>query len=354
MDLAGMQKELCFLKRRINEMEISVEQMKLKPEEKKTAEYKIIDDLASLHPLTRDVLECAEESTQHLYIGILGNMALSENEYREARLLYIAKIMMGMSGQEKAVEQIIELGLRFEAEELNYLFSDLEQVKGSFLVDAFVVANICGKASEQMAAMLEPFTKALGCDREDIEVIATVAKSVMTDDFSDLDRLKNKISPNWNRRFPGALPERWLAGYRVYCGQYCVSTDLTQYGDKMVAVPRCHVKKQVEAGEMVKKEDELVSYIECKASGLLTSSIELPSFGLPHFLFNRKEKKAIGRAKEEAENVKSIFSLADGLVFYLENEIVNEDSGRMEKFVNVYVVSPLDDYEALYRWNKKN
>lgn len=359
MDLTELQRELRILRQEINKLEVAVVRRELKSEEKRDTEYKVIDSLASQYPLTRKVLVQAEESTQHMYIRILGSLAISEAAHRAERLLYISKIAMGMGWQEKASERIVELGSKLDVDDLHNLFIDVEQAKESFLLDAFIVANICGKASEQMMVMLAALIQIFGCNKEDTAVIAAVAKGVLTDDFSGLDRI--------DKKFPDDVLEQWLSGLRVCCGQYCISTDLKQHDNKMIAVPRCQVKKIVEAGTAVKVGEELVSYIEEVIPGL---ELEMPYIEIPHLemrpsFFGRKSRKVLEeaeecakayeeeRAKEEAENTKSIVYSADGLVYYLESDIENEDSGKMEKFVKVFVISPYDDYEALCRWYRE-
>lgn len=324
----------------------AVEQMRPKTADEKADVYKSIENLAIHYPITGRGLDTAEENTRNMYIRVLAAIALSEDAFFMERLLYIARIAAGIGTQRYSAEQMVELGSKFDASDVADMAVDLGPVREMFLLDAFNVANICGKASEEILALLAELVVAFGCSREDMEVFAAVSKGALTDDFSSLDAIKGNITCKWCGKFLRTIPGEWLERHRYFCGRYCkkngivwvYGSDVSLYFDTIrKATSKCKLEKKVDNGTAVQKGQRLVSFVE-----------EYPQkptvhFGLHHWLMT-------GETEITYSDEKSISAPEDGIVFYIEDSIKNKATDKTEQYVNVYVASRFDSYDAFCKW----
>lgn len=319
MNLAELQNELRAIGNKVNELETAVAQMKPKTEDEKAGAYKAITNLAIRYPLTRRGLDEAGENTRNMYIKVLAGMAFSEEDFQEERLLYVARIAAGISKENFSLEQIVAQGSRLDGSDMENMCADIEPVRDHFLLDAFTVANICGKASEKMLSILAEFVIVLDCSHEDVEVLAAVSKGILTEDFNGLDAIECEIARKWSMKFRRIIPEQWLVERRVFCGMYKKNRGTSNNEWYSVMLWEEHrVFSRKKAGAVVHSGEEMVLL---KMGGL----------------FSDNKKKSISAPK-------------DGIVYFIENAIRNENTNSSEKYVMVYVVSGFDNYEDFCRW----
>lgn len=325
MNLAELQNELRAIGNKVNELETAVAQMKPKTEDEKAGAYKAITNLAIRYPLTRRGLDEAGENTRNMYIKVLAGMAFSEEDFQEERLLYIARIAAGITGESFSLEQIVAQGNRLDEEDMENMCADIEPVRDCFLLDALTVANICGKASEKMLSILAEFVMVFDCSYEVMKVLAAVSKGILMEDFNVLDAIGCEIAQKWSGKFWGIIPEQWLVKSRVFCGRYCKDNGV--YDERFrfkIGTSNCIVKAKSDTGTAVHKGETLLLCEEIKCTGIFNETLE-------------HKKRTISSPK-------------DGIVYFIEDEIKNKDTDRAEKFVMVYVVSGFDSYEDFCRW----
>lgn len=344
MNFTELQCELRSISKKVDNLAAAVEQMRPKTADEKADAYKSIENLAIHYPITGRGLDTAEENTRNMYIRVLAAIALSEDAFFMERLLYIARIAAGIGTQRYSAEQMVELGSKFDASDVADMAVDLEPVKEMFLLDAFNVANICGKASEEILTLLAELAVAFGYGREDMEVFAAVSKGVLTDDFSSLDAIKGDITCKWCGKFLQTIPDGWLEKHRVFCGRYCKKNDIVYgsggllYFDTIEkATPKCKLKKKVDSGRGVRKGQRLVSFVE--------EYPKEPRGSIGFVLWHMSEETEITYSDE-----KSISAPEDGIVFYIEDSIKNKATDKTEQYVNVYVASRFDSYDAFCKW----
>lgn len=329
MNLTELQSELRSISKRMNDLERAVEQMKPKSEDEKANEYRTITDLASKYPIIGRGLDTIGENTQSMYLKVLAGMALAEEEYLQERLLYVTRIAAGIGEPSYSAEQIVELGTKFDAADMEELSTDIEPVRDNFLVDAFMVANICGGASERMLGTLAELATLLDCDAECIFVLTTISKGLLTDDFEFLEKMEKNFSYQWRGKSLLIAPEKWLIEHRICCGKYCIGYK-APFRDTN-STPKCNVKSRLKQGAVVKKGTKLVSFTE-----------------EPYMDY--EIKRVYGEVYEAGKQEKTISAGADGMVYYIRDDIKNKVSGMIENFVLVYVVSRFDDYDAFFEW----
>ena len=310
MDLTELQSELRSIGKKVKELETAVGQMKPKTEAQKVNGYKFLTDLASQYPLTDRGLDKAEKNTQNMYIKMLANIAFSEEDHQQERLLYIARIAAGIDGQIFSAEQIVELKARFDGADMENMYADIEPVKEYFLLDAFTMANICGKASEKILSILSELVMIFGCDREDIKILAAFSKGVLTDDLRNVDVIKYNTPHKWLDKLR-PLIDRLLIKHRVFCGRYRIDkgthTIFLSSGPKG-ATPRCDVESKLNTGSVVRKGEILVSFSE------FWMDIVSDHKDYLNYLENL-----------ETDNItKTISAPIDGIVYFIEDDIKND------------------------------
>ncbi len=309
MNLAELQNELRAIGNKVNELETAVAQMKPKTENEMADMYKAITNLAIRHPLTGRGLDEAGENARNMYIKILAGMVFCEEDFREERLLYIARIAAGIRGESFSLEQIIAQGSGLDETDMENMCADMEPVRDYFLLDAFTVANICGKASEKILSILAEFVTVFDCSHEDVAVFAAVSRGMLTEDFDGLDAIGCEVAQKWSGKFRGIIPEQWLVERRVLCGRY--------FKDRFI------VSSKRDAGTVVYKGEKLV---------LLEKKVSKKTYYDRIF-----------------QSISTISTQKDGVVYFIEDAI-RDNKGRFEEFVKVYVVSGFDNYADFCRW----
>lgn len=327
MNLTELQSELRSISKRMNDLEMAVEQMKPKSEDERANEYRTIMNLASKYPIIGRGLDTVGENTQSMYLKVLADMALAEEEYLQERLLYVTRIAAGIGEPSYSAEQIVELGTKFDAADMENFGTDIEPVRDNFLVDAFMVANLCGGASERILGTLAELATLLDCDAECIFVLTTISKGLLTDDFEFLEKMEKSSSYQWRGKSLPIAPEKWLIEHRICCGRYCIGHE-SPFKDSN-STPKCDVKSGLKQGTIVKKGTKLVSFTEESYRG---------DFGMRMIVY--------GVRKQE----RTISALADGMVYYIRDDIKNKVTGMIEKFFMVYVVSRFDNYDVFCEW----
>ena len=109
----------------------------------------------------------------------------------------------------------------------------------------------------------------------------------------------------------------------------------------------CIIKKRLNAGTVVRKGEELLLYEESVKKKKQNSNSSYSS-SLMRSLMATSESNY-----ETVVEKKSLAAPCDGVVFFIESNKKSEVSERMDKFLEVYVVSYFDDYAEFCDWHKK-
>lgn len=338
MDLTDIQVELRKIEEHISLLQAEIEKMKPQTEDEAKAALERITKLAAKHPLdNRRLTEAA--ATAKDYVSCLSYILRVDENRIYDRLLYLCRLSQGM-GLPYSAEDVLRLGMEFDEQHFDEACSSLKDEKYTFLTDALILANITGETADASFSLIADVAQIMGCDKEDLRVIAYVAKAVLTDDFDVLRQMPVPNENRWMGQFGQHIPVSWIESQREFCGKYCTEVTITE-SYKSLKLQPCKVNSRLMAGSIVRKGEPLVVYEEK----------ELPA-GNSGFtnLFWR-----IDLVVEERSDLpqKTITAPRDGIVFFIEGEENITANNRVGKYVYAYVVSYFDDYADFCQWHKK-
>ena len=273
MTLTELQMELRKIEDHIDMLHHEIERMKPKTEDEKKKDFSEITELAKMSPVKIQSLYDADEGLKSQFVGSLAYIALSEETDLYERLLYLCRLSIGI-GFETSAENIYILGLEFDKDKLSNAIRDLSSCKYLYLAEALVLANVSGRVSETMLAVVSDVARMVGCDNEEIYVLAAVAKAKLVQDWDTLLTLPVSSKNRWSDKFKDYIPDGWMIKQRQHCGELC--TKKTVYRFRMSAsvtdsfaeklrnntIEKCpaDVVSRRQSGSVVKRGDTLISY----------------------------------------------------------------------------------------------
>lgn len=344
MNLTDLQVELRSIEERIAKLHFEIEKMKLKPkpEEEKKADFKTITKLAKQHMITDLRISSASEVIRKQFVSSLSYLLLTEEKDIYERLLYLCRISQGC-GLNLSAEDIYKAGLEFEFKDMKELCTDLQEYKYSYLVEAFIIANLSEETSTEIWAVIADIAKLMECDKEEIQVIGQVAKSRLLDDSELLKRIPRPSKNRWSGKFVEYIPEQWLEKKRIHCKTICIDkykrldleVDLEAMQNGFKTEYPCVIKDRLPCGSVVQKGDTLLTYDE-----EVIKSGEKNSNSFMLFLLS----------KTTTIEKRNITAPCDGIVFYAEYDKKGEISDKMDKYIAVFVVSYFDEYASFCKW----
>jgi len=220
-------------------------------------------------------------------------------------------------GLQWSAEEIHKSGLDFDAEKLDAFCKDLIDYKYTYLVEAFILANLTGSATADILSALSDAAMLINCDKEEIRVTAQVAKSMLTNNFDLMLELPAPSEDKWVGKFCDYIPQEWLIAHRIKCAKLLTNRyfNLMEMS-QMFSQPNdlCSIKNKLPRGTMVKKGDRICSYTKQAQDG-----------------------KNISR---------DVLASCDGIVFFTEKRVNNSE------YTIIYVISFYDDYKDFSKWLK--
>lgn len=339
MNLTELQVELRDIERHISQLHLEIENMKPKTDEEKKTDYDAITKLAKQYPITGLGISNASDIQKKQFVTSLSYLLLTEEKNVYARLLYLCRLSFGCN-LKLVAEDIYALGLEFESKDIDKVCMDLENYKYSYLIEAFVIANLSERSSTNILKIIADIAKVMGCDQEEIRVLAQIAKSKLMDDIDIVNHIPLPSRNRWSGKLNDYIPKSWIEAQREKCIEICtekylkksssassagfmlklkMSLDMiNESGGKTYDVKKpCVVKARVEAGSVVKKGTTILEY------------------------------------EEEVMHQKAIRKIAapkDGIVFFVKKTKKSEVSDKEDEYLLVYVVSYYDEYSDFCKW----
>lgn len=344
MNLTELQVELRSIEEHISTLHSEIERMKPQTEEEKKADFESITKLASKHPIKNDKIASASIEIKKLFIGSLSYILLIEEKDIYSRLLYLCRFSKGC-GYEVSAEDIYRIGLEFEMNDLDKLCRDLKEYKYTYLVEAFIIANLSEEASVNMLMLIADIAKILGCDKEEIQVIAQVAKSKLMDNVDLLRDIPTPSEDCWIGMFTEYIPHQWIVSQRKYCGMICTDRYLAEDTTQNGYASGEGVLSFLERLEMILGEVSDEKDRDNRHSDVLKKKLETGSVvekGEEILVYEKDGKKKV------------ITASADGIVFFIEYEEEGESRTKKDKYIDAYVVSYFDDYDDFCNWHREN
>ncbi len=277
----------------------------LKPKDKKSGKdvYKNIDILAGKNPICNNRLAKEEDILKKYYIQFLSIIANMDKRNYEDKLLYITRLARGI-GYEGDAKDIEMLGIDISNDIFENIVRFTDKYNYNIIADSLIVASIMGEAEDDVISLISGMAGYMGCSKEDMKVISTVAVCMLENEFDRLNELD--INTNkWMGVFSDQIPEEWLVKNRVF-------------------YKSVHLKNGINSGSIVKKGDILEERRESN-------------------WFNpfswEKEDKPEDKIVEK-----------DGIIFLKKTE---ENNINADIFYDVYIVSFFDDMEKVNKWADK-
>lgn len=372
MNLTELQIQLRSIEEHISDLQAEIEKMKPQPEDEKKAMFEKITEMAAKFPLESRRFPKTSNVDVKEYISCLAYISLADDSKIYDKLLFLCRLSHGM-GLPMSSEDIFRTGLEIDEKYFDKACSDLKSQKYSFMADALILVNITEEATEASFRLIADIAKIFECEKEDLRAAAMVAKAVLTEDFTILKQIPAPSKNRWMGQFYHHIPAAWIQSQRVKCGEICTEqylpkndsssdlsfeamlenslTDLNEM-EKYIKNNPCVVKKSLNTGTVVKKDEELILYEESvkKKNQNSNSSDILSSF---EAILKALEavSESIGATSET--NCETVTAPCDGIVFFIESSKKGAVAEQMDKYLEVYVVSYFDNYAEFCDWHKK-
>lgn len=328
MNLTELQYELRDIEKHISQLHFEIENMKPKTEEEKKKDFDVITRLAKQYPIKGLGISNASDVQKKLFISSLSYLLLAEEKNMYARLLYLCRLAYGLN-LKMTVEYIYTLGLEFESKDINILGMDSEKFKYSYLIEAFIIANLSEGTSTKNLSTIADMAEIMGCDREEIRVLAQIAKSKLMDNLDVVNCIPLPSKNRWTGKFKDYISKSWIESQREKCieictKKYCKETILLLgLQDDIVVDFPCTVKNRVESGSVVKSGTTIIEYEE-----------------------------EVNKSYTVKKELRKITAPKDGVAFFAKTKQKSKVSGKKDEYLCVYVVSYFDEYYDFCKWIK--
>ena len=342
MTLTELQVELRKIEDHIDMLHHEIEKMKPKTEDEKKKDFSEITELAKMSPVKIESLYDADEGLKSQFVGSLAYIVLSEETDLYDRLLYLCRLSIGI-GFETSAENIHILGLEFDKDKLSNAIRNLSSYKYLYLAEVFVLANVSGRVSETMLEVAADVARMMGCDNEEIYVLAAVAKAKLMQNWDTLLTLNLPVSlkNRWSDKCKDYIPDEWIIKQRQHCGELC--TKKTVYRFKQSAsVTDSLYEKLRQAFESVSTENATID----KCPTIVASHLQEGSVV-------KRGDTLISYKNEGDTKATDIIAPCNGMLFFVKDEKNSEVEGESDTYLNIYVVSYFDEYEKFCKWHKR-
>ena len=313
MTLTELQVQLRSIEQSLSVLQTEIEKMKPKASAENKQNFEKITRQAKQFPIENETLLQQDTTVRRIYIAGLSYLLIVDRDGFEEKLLYVCRLSYGV-GLSFTAEEIVQLGMQFEADDLENLWFELAKCSRNFLVDGLIVANLTGQASGEVLSLIVDFTKLLGCDKDDLCVASYIAKATLTQNIDILGQVPLSQIQKELRLYRPCIPTAWIEIQRVDCGQYIERFNLLFWSG--ITDSRSFLLKAfLQSNTVVRKGDPILLFMQ---------------FG---------------------EN-KTLFAPADGRVFFI-NEKMQSNSEKSPELTYVYLASYFDDEKSVREWHKK-
>ena len=333
MNLTDLQVELRNIEEQLSALHNEIDKMKPKSEDEKKTDFGTIDSLAARHTIFREEIEGMPYETKMAFFRSLSFTLLSTEKVIYARLLYMTRLCLGCGLNWKS-EEIYKGGL--EITDINSVVMEVKDHEYAFLVEAFIISNINMPADEKTLSMIADIANIMGCDSEELRVIAQVAKCKLVGDMDLLHDLPVPTKNKWMNKFRSYIPNEWIVKNRIECGR--------------ISTIEYKIAESCQAGSVVKSGNIICKYRDRFALGVLYSGI-IKAFQMAA-PFQESEDFV-----ENTLSYKELTAPCDGIVFFMDDKRQGEDKDNpdeYDEYIVVYVVSYFDDFNDFTQWYKRN
>lgn len=340
MNLTELQVQLNQLQsnveRQISQLTAEIEKMKPKKQETEL-DYAAITRMAKQYPINGLDICHAPEQMRKEFITMLMYLFVSDDNGLSDRLLYLTRLVAGCKLQMSA-KDVYQSALAIEMDDVERLSSELADYRYSFVIEAFVVANLSVEMDKDEWTLLADVAQLMKCDEEEIVVLSHVAKYKLTGDTRHLDEIPLPKTNRWSGKLRDYIPSQWAESKRVNVLTIKrVGPWLTNYklGDYWVEIPDDNKRYN---GKLVNIGENIGLYYKLYVSKEDDWRLE---FGVTHIdkVYIRDQVQCMVTATEK------------GVVYWWEGVITSVENKEKKNYcTEVYVISPFDDYDSFKSW----
>lgn len=330
MNLTDLQLELRDIEKRLVFLHSEIDKMKPKSEEEKKAIFAAVDRLAANNPIDNQGISAMPEPYRKTFFRSLSNILLSSERDIYVRLLYLTRLSLGC-GMGWSAEEIYKAGL--EAVDIDMLIREMGEYKDTFLVEIILAASLNGQADEKIYSMIAGIAEVLGCDPEELQVIAQVAKCSLLDNPDLLLDIPASMKNRWMHRFWNYIPYKWIVKNRKKVG-FKNAVNRGGGNEKLDAIISRVIKEKVQSGSLVRAGDIIFKYTQKSRRETDRNSML--------YLF--------GQLTTVIEEEKVMKAPCDGIIFFINDNENEEISAELDENIVAYIVSYFDDYSCFKAW----
>lgn len=348
MNLTDIQVELRKIEARIEQLHSEIEKMKPQTEEEQEENYAAITRLAYQYPVKNKTFLKAAEHVRQMVISSLSYFFVADTQDSYDRLLYLCRLSKGI-GLELSAEDIYKAGLGFDEQNMGNLSRDLMDQKYTYLTEACIVAGLSKEAKKYMPVVAD-IAHMFECDKEEIRVIAQVAKSVLVDNMDILKDIKTDTPERWRGRFMDYISQKWIRDQRIKCDVICTGRWMKkdesdgEYAQTTYTSFMRFISQNIEMQEEKKRQSAII-WMQLENGSHVKKGDCVLEYDKPTFVRERETYSSEIKTKKQKS---VILAPCDGIVYYVEFEEKSRIEGKMDQYMAIYVVSYFDDYDSLY------
>ncbi|MCD8109569.1 MAG: hypothetical protein LUE14_05660 [Clostridiales bacterium] len=332
MNLTELQTELRRMENQIHGLYAEMETMKLLLEgsQQRGGGFKEIDKLAGNYPIKRFGMVAAPCPIKYRLIVMLSYVCLSDAKNTYNGLLYLCRLAAG-AGFRPDAEKFYKSGLQMK-EDIQMLCDDLQPYKHIFLVESLIILNIQGKEDFHRISLIADLAMLMGCDKEEMNVIALIAGSVITDDINIIKSMPLPSENRWSGTFRAYIPRDWVVTRRMKCITICTER---------------HILRNMSLRHMSAFDRALYQppYFSTKNPCVV---VDRQPDGT---IVKKGQAVLIYKENSEAEE-KYVCAACDGIVCFIDEEKASDVHGKKDKYLSVYIISFFDDYDDFIAWHE--
>ena len=364
-ELTTLQVELREIEKRITKLHNMIEKMKPKIDNNYALDFEEINKLASRKPIINtSFLETSIEIKQIIFKSLSGILLLDFSDTPNIfnGILYIERLAKGCR-YDISSEEIYTIGKQYNISDLEEILK-LSAYKYAFLAEIIIMFNVLENIGCNHFKIIGDISQILNVKKDELRIIALIAKSVILNDFKMISSLSsnNSILINQLKHY---IPEDWIEQCRVCCARIPIKKlcNLFNVGFKPYIITNEIIERKI-TGNFVREGDVLLKYNDTIANKNLDYNDIL-----------RWDKYGLDKDKVFTTNKRTIKAPCNGIVFFypykVNSELLNQNDlifkhpnlfdiknldKHKDEYAAIYVVSIFDDYDKFCSWclNKQN
>lgn len=217
-------------------------------------DYETIRLLSKHFTFGRHPLDKLEDSYAcQMYIEALLNLVQADKgSSATINRLVIIQWLLSQSRLDMELEELFKESLRISSDTFGEIVEVLpKQYRDYFVVDALIVANVCGQANEDVLGYIVNLCTILGIDKEQLRILSIVARGVLKQDLGRIKKSDLQFVLEYAKKFRHYLNTELIQ--KTLRSQRTIAVEVPDSGHSSF---KWKVKQQAE----IEKGDVIASY----------------------------------------------------------------------------------------------